>query len=327
MIRLGINGLGRIGRYFLRLAVSQPDIQVVAVNSPGSLESSAHLIQYDSVHGRFSQEVHTENNQIHIGKQKIHYSQHKNPENILWKNVDIVVECSGVFKEKEFLKKHFKNEVKKVLVSAPAKGADWTVVYGVNHKDYQAHSHHIVSNASCTTNALAPLALVLDQSFGIEHGYMTTVHAYTSDQKLLDAGHRDLRRARAAGLSLIPTSTGAATALEKILPHLKGKLQGLSVRVPTANVSLVELAIVCKKEMTVSQIHHAFKQSRQAHLKNILDVEEKPLVSCDFIGSPYSTVVDAPLTKTYKNTAQVFAWYDNEAGFCSRLLDVISFLL
>lgn len=317
---VGINGLGRIGRLFLRQALKNK-IRINMINSPGSIESSAHLIQYDSTHGPLKDEVRISGQKIKIGSQTIHYSCERCPENISWKDVSIVLECSGVFKKREDLIQHFKNNVKKIIVAAPAEGADWTVVYGVNHLDYKPLSHHIISNASCTTNCLAPLVYVMDQNFGIEKGYMTTVHAYTSDQKLLDGAHRDLRRARSATLSMIPTTTGATSAIEKILPSLKNKLSGLAIRVPVSNVSLVELVVFCEKNLTRSKIRKAFELFEQKSA--VLAIEDKPLVSCDFTGSPYSAILDFDLTKIFQNTAQIWAWYDNEAGYCHRLIDVV----
>ena len=327
-IKVGINGLGRIGRYFLRLSqLDSSPIQVVAVNSRGSIQSAAHLIQYDSIHGRFHKNVSVSNSHLHMDRHSILYSQWSDPEKIEWKDVDVVLECTGVFKKKEDLTKHFQNQVKKVVIAAPVAGADWTVVYGVNHKEYQPDAHHIISNASCTTNALAPLLKVLDQSFQIQEGFMTTIHAYTNDQRLLDNAHKDLRRARAAGLSMIPTTTGATSTIEKILPHLKGKLQGISIRVPTANVSLIELTARCLQPVRVSEVHQVMEREATQSLKGILSIESAPLVSQDFIGSSYSTVLDAHLTKASQDhTVQLFSWYDNEAGFCHRLMDVIQWI-
>ena len=326
-VRVGINGFGRIGRYFLRLcSMTNSPIQVTAVNSPGSIESSAHLLKYDSVHGPFEPSVSCSSSHIQIEDQKILYSRNKNLEDCSWENVDIVLESTGLFKEKEDLQKHFKNQVKKVVAAAPAQGADWTVVYGINHKEYKPSEHHIISNASCTTNGLAPLLWVLDQHFGLEKGFFTTIHAYTNDQKLLDSAHKDLRRARAGGLSMIPTTTGAVKAIEKTLPSLKGKLQGMAVRVPVANVSFIELVVQCRKPAPISAVHQAFFEHSKKSLQGILYVENHPLVSCDFIGSKYSVVLDSLLTKTQQDLLQLFAWYDNEAGFCHRLLDVICYL-
>ena len=319
MLSVGVNGLGRIGRLFLRKAGGRFHIE--AVNSPGSIESAAHLLKYDTVHGVLKEDVQILSDNIQIGGQKFRYSREKDPAKIDWSGVDLVLESSGVFKTKEDLSLHLKNSVKKVLVAAPAKGADWTAVYGVNHKDYAPSKHHLISAASCTTNCLAPMALVMDQTFGIERGYMTTVHSYTNDQKLLDSAHKDLRRARSAALSMVPTTTGAVGAIGQILPSLKGRLKGFSIRVPTANVSLLELVLFCKKTCSKDLILKSFLEFEKK--SSILAIEKNPLVSSDFIGSPFSAVIDADLVQAEGNTAQLFAWYDNEAGYCHRLMDLI----
>ena len=325
-IRVGINGLGRIGRYFLRLARASHAVDVRAVNSHGSVESAAHLIQYDSVHGPFNENVETTSDGcLKIGEDKIAYFRKDHPEQIEWNNVDFVLECTGRFKKKEDLTQHFKNQVKKVIVAAPAEGADFTVVYGVNHKDYKS-SYNIISNASCTTNCLAPLAFIINEVFGIVNGYMTTVHAYTSDQKLLDSSHKDLRRARAAALSMIPTTTGAVKVIGQIIPSLKGKLQGLAVRVPVSNVSLLELVVQCQKNVQLDSLNKVLEEYAEGSLKNILSIEKKPLVSTDFLGSSASVVLDQALTQVHGQTAQLFAWYDNEAGYCHRLLDIMKYI-
>ena len=325
-IRVGINGLGRIGRYFLRLARASRAVEVRAVNSHGSIESSAHLIQYDSVHGPLNEEVEVSSDgSLKIGKDLIAYSKKDHPEQIEWNDVDYILECTGRFKKKEELTAHFKNQVKKVIVAAPAEGADFTMVYGVNHEEYKP-SYNIISNASCTTNCLAPLAFVIHKAFGIENGYMTTVHAYTSDQKLLDSSHKDLRRARAAGLSMIPTTTGATKAIGHIIPDLKGKLKGLAVRVPVANVSLLELVLKCQKDVQLKSLNEVLEQYAEGPLKGILSMEKKPLVSTDFLGASASAVLDQALTQVHGKTVQIFAWYDNEAGYCHRLLDVMKYI-
>ncbi len=326
MLRVGINGFGRIGRCFLRLASQSSDISVTAINSSGSIESAAHLTQYDSVHGVFQEDIRVlSEDTFKVRNQNIRYSRLPHLEDISWKGVDIVLDCTGRFKKKKDLEKHLKDEVKKVIVAAPADDVDWTVVYGVNHRKYQK-SYDVISNASCTTNCLAPLAWAIHQRLSIESGYMTTIHAYTGDQRLLDSSHKDLRRARAAGLSMIPTTTGATSSIGKILPELQGKLKGLSIRVPVSNVSIVELTVQCQKTIEVSSLHQMFEEFSKKELKGILGVEHKPLVSSDFIGSSLSTIVDAPLTQVNKNSVQVWAWYDNEAGYCHRLLDVMRFL-
>ena len=326
-LRVGINGFGRIGRYFLRLASQSCDVYVTAINSSGSIESAAHLAQYDSVHGIFQEDIKVLSDEVFkVGSQKIYYSCSSHPEEISWKDVDIVLDCTGRFKKKKDLQKHLKSEVKKVIVAAPADDVDWTVIYGVNHKEYKK-SYDVISNASCTTNCLAPLAWAINQKLSIETGYMTTIHAYTGDQKLLDSSHKDLRRARAAGLSMIPTTTGATSSIGKILPKLQGKLKGLSIRVPVSNVSIVELIVQCQKSVETSSLHEMFEEFSKKELKGVLGVEHKPLVSSDFIGNSLSAIVDAPLTQVNKKFIQVWAWYDNEAGYCYRLLDVMRFLL
>jgi len=324
-IRVGINGLGRIGRYFLRLARTSRAVDARAINSHGSVESAAHLIKYDSIHGPLNEEVEVASEGLKIGTDLIPYSRKNHPEAIEWNGVDFILECTGRFKKKEDLEAHFKSQVKKVIVAAPAEGADFTMVYGVNHKDYKP-SYNIISNASCTTNCLAPLALVVHKAFGIESGYMTTVHAYTSDQRLLDSSHKDLRRARAAALSIIPTTTGAVKAIDQIIPDLKGRLKGLAVRVPVSHVSLLELILTCRKEVLPDSLHQALEESSQGPLKGILSIEKKPLVSADFLGNCASAVLDQALTQSYGKTAQIFAWYDNEAGYCHRLLDVMKYI-
>ena len=325
-IRVGINGLGRIGRYFLRLAGSSRAVDVRAINSHGSIESSAHLIQYDSIHGPLKKSVEVlSEKSLKIGDSQISYSRKDHPEQIDWKDVDFVLECTGRFKKKEDLSSHFKDQVKKVIVAAPAEGADFTMVYGVNHADYKP-SYNMISNASCTTNCLAPLAFVIHKTFGIVNGYMTTVHAYTSDQRLLDSSHKDLRRARSAALSMIPTTTGAVKAIGRIIPELKGKLQGLAVRVPVSNVSLLELVVQCQKNISLDSLNEALEQYSEGPLKGILSIEKKPLVSVDFLGSSASAVLDQALTQVHGQTAQIFAWYDNEAGYCHRLLDLMKYI-
>ena len=325
-IRVGINGLGRIGRYFLRLArASSSAVDVRSINSHGNIESSAHLIQYDSIHGPLNESVEVSERALKIGKDQITYSRKDHPEQIEWQDVDFVLECTGRFKKKEDLSLHLKNQVKKVIVAAPAEGADFTMVYGINHKDYKP-SYKIISNASCTTNCLAPLAFVIHKAFGIVNGYMTTVHAYTSDQRLLDSSHKDLRRARSAALSMIPTTTGAVKAIDRIIPDLKGRLQGLAVRVPVSNVSLLELVVQCQKNISLNSLNEVLKQSSETSLKGILSIEKKPLVSADFLGSSASAVLDQALTQVHGKTAQIFAWYDNEAGYCHRLLDIMKYI-
>jgi glyceraldehyde 3-phosphate dehydrogenase len=322
-VRVGINGFGRIGRLVFRAGFDE--VEVVGINNLGDVKTAAHLLKYDSTHGRYPHSVeHDEKNLIVDGK-KIPVSAVKNPAEIPWKEwgVELVLECTGAFKSKEDFLKHIQGGAKKVLVSAPADGADLTAVYGINHAQYDPSKHQVVSNASCTTNCLAPLAKVIHENFGIEHGLMTTVHSYTNDQQVLDAVHKDLRRARAAALSMIPTTTGAAKAVGLVMPELKGKIDGTSIRVPTPNVSLVDLTFLSAKPVSIDAINDAFKKASQTNLKGILTTESAPLVSVDYNGNTYSSTIDLPSTMVMgKNFAKVFSWYDNETGFSHRMIDM-----
>lgn len=326
-VRVGINGFGRIGRLVFRAGFEHVD--VVGINNLGDVKGAAHLLKFDSTHGRYSKSVaHDEKNLIVDGK-KIPMTAIKNPAEIPWKDwgCDIVLECTGAFKGKEDFMKHIQGGAKRVLVSAPADGADLTVVYGINHTAYDPAKHQVLSNASCTTNCLAPVAKVLHESFGIENGLMTTVHSYTNDQQVLDAFHKDLRRARAAALSMIPTTTGAAKAVGLVLPELKGKIDGVSVRVPTPNVSLVDLVVKTAKPVTIDSVNEALKKASETSLKGVLGVETEPLVSSDFNGDIRSSVVDLSSTMVMgSHMAKVFSWYDNEMGFSSRMIDVVKFM-
>lgn len=326
-VRVGINGFGRIGRLVFRAGFEQ--VEIVGINNLGDVKGAAHLLKYDSTHGRIKADVkHDEKNLIVDGK-KIPMTAIKNPAEIPWKDwgCDVVLECTGAFKGKEDFMKHIQAGAKKVLVSAPADGADLTVVYGINHTSYNPAQHQVVSNASCTTNCLAPVAKVLHESFGIEQGLMTTIHSYTNDQPTLDAVHKDLRRARAAGLSMIPTTTGAAKAVGLVLPELKGKIDGTSVRVPTPNVSLVDLVVRTAKPMTIDSVNEALRKASESSLKGILAVETDPLVSVDFNGSTYSSVADLTNTMVMgSNMAKVFSWYDNETGFSHRMIDTVKYM-
>lgn len=323
-IRVGINGFGRIGRVLFRAGFEKLDI--VAINSIESVSGSAHLLEFDSTHGRFNGTVsHDEKNLIVNGK-TIKYFSSKNPLEIPWKDagVDVVLECTGIMKNADDYQKHITAGAKKVFISAPADGVDLTVVLGVNENQYDPAKHKYISNASCTTNCLAPLAKVLNESFGIEFGMMTTIHSYTNDQKILDANHKDLRRARSAALSMIPTSTGAAKAIGLVLPELKGKLDGISVRVPTPNVSLVDLTFNSKKDMTIASINEAIKTAANGALKGIMFAESKELVSVDFNGNPYSSIVDLKSTMVINpRMGKVLSWYDNETGFSNRMIDFL----
>jgi glyceraldehyde 3-phosphate dehydrogenase len=326
-VRVGINGFGRIGRILFRAGFEQ--LEFVGINNLGDAKIAAHLLKYDSTHGRFARDVsHDEKNLIVDGK-KIPLSAKKDPSEIPWKDwgCDIVLECTGAFKTKEDFMKHIHGGAKRVLVSAPAAGADMTVVYGLNHKTYDPSKHHVLSNASCTTNCLAPLAQVLHETFGIEAGLMTTIHSYTNDQQLLDAPHKDLRRARSAALSMVPTTTGAAKAVGEVLPQLKGKIDGISIRVPTPDVSLVDLTFQSATALSVESINAALTKAANTNLKGILAVEEAPLVSTDFIGNPFSSIVDLDSTMVMgSKMAKVFSWYDNEVGFSYRMVDTAIYM-
>ncbi len=326
-LRVGINGFGRIGRVLFRAGFDRFDI--VGINDLGDTETSAHLLKYDSTHGVWDKEITYDEKNILVGGQKIAKSSVRNPAEIPWKDwgVDLVLECTGAFKKKEDFLAHTKGGAKKVLVSAPATGVDDTIVFGINHTSYDPNKHTVLSNASCTTNCLAPLAKVLHDSFGIDHGVMTTIHSYTNDQRILDAPHSDLRRARSAAISMIPTTTGAAKAVGLVLPELNGKIDGISVRVPTPNVSLVDFSIVAKKDVSVDAINEALRGAASGTLKGILKVEDKELVSVDFNGTTYSSIVDAQSTMVVgPRMAKVMSWYDNETGFSSRMIDLALYM-
>lgn len=326
-VKVGINGFGRIGRILFRAGFEKLDI--VGINSLDSAEGMAHLLKYDSTHGIFKGEVSWEDNMLMVNGKCIPVSQCKDPAQIPWKTwgVDYVMECTGVLKGKEDFQKHITAGAKKVMVSAPADGVDMTVVYGLNHTEYSSSKHTFISNASCTTNCLAPLAKVLHETFGIENGTMMTVHSYTGDQRILDSSHKDLRRARSAAVSLIPTTTGAAKAVGLVLPELKGKIDGLSIRVPTPNVSLVDFTFNSKKDMTVLSINDALRAAANGSLKGVLAVEEQELVSVDFNGNSHSSIVDAKTTMTVgPRMAKVLSWYDNEYGFSCRMVDMALYM-
>jgi glyceraldehyde 3-phosphate dehydrogenase len=330
MIKVAINGFGRIGRMVLRSIIENntKSIQVVAINNRADTGISAFLLERDTIHGTLNTKVQFDKSSIKIKNQKILCFHENDPENLPWKKlgIDIVFECTGKFNSKELSSKHLLAGAKKVLVSAPCKNADKTIVYGVNHKNITSKDR-IISVASCTTNCLAPLAYVIDKNFSIERGYMTTIHSYTSDQRLLDNSHKDLRRARSAPNSMVPTSTGAATSLGLILPNLKNKVDGISIRVPTPNVSLVQLSFTAKKKMNEKLINVALEKASKTYLKNILGVSEQPLVSSDFNHDPRSSIVDTLLTKVVdEKIATVFSWYDNEWGFSNRMVDLALFL-
>ena len=328
-IRVGINGFGRIGRNILRAALHDKDLDFVAVNDITDAPTLAHLLKYDSILGNLPDEVRAEGDTIHVGGRSIKVLAVKDPAQLPWKSlgVEYAVESTGLFTDADKAKAHLTAGAKKVIISAPAKGEDLTVVMGVNHEKYDPKNHNIISNASCTTNCLGPVAKVLQDQFGIVKGQMTTVHSYTNDQKILDLPHKDLRRARAAAVSMIPTSTGAAKAIYLAIPELKGKLDGIAIRVPTPNVSLVDLTVELAKPATAEDINGAFKKAAAGPMKGILDVTDEELVSVDFRGNPHSSIVDAPLTKVVGGSlAKVFSWYDNEWGFSNRMKDLIRYM-
>ncbi len=326
-IRVGINGFGRIGRILFRGAFDQ--IEIVGVNnSSGTPEEQAHLLKYDSTHGIYNKSITTDETSMTIDGKKIPFSFERDPANIPWKKwgADVVFECTGAFKDSAENQGHITAGAKKVIVSAPAK-VDATFVYGINHKKYNPNEHHIVSNASCTTNCLAPVAKVLHENFGIEKALMTTIHAFTNDQRVLDSYHSDPRRARTASTSMIPTTTGAAKAVGEVLPELKGKIHGVSVRVPTPNVSLVDLNVMFTKGASVEEVNQALIQASQGELKGVLACEAKELVSIDFNGHTASSIVDLPSTVALdKNFMKVLAWYDNEVGFSMRMVDLLMYM-
>ncbi|MCZ6701317.1 MAG: type I glyceraldehyde-3-phosphate dehydrogenase [bacterium] len=328
-VKVGINGFGRIGRIVLRAALGREAIDVVAVNDITDAKTLGHLFKYDSVHGAFPGEVEVDDSSIVVDGKPVTVLAERDPAALPWKKlgVEIVVESTGIFVDKEGAGKHLEAGAKKVIITAPAKDPDLTLVLGANEGSYDKTKHHIVSNASCTTNCLAPVAKVLNDNFGIVHGLMTTTHAYTNDQRLLDLPHKDLRRARAGAVSMIPTTTGAASAVAEVLPELKGKLDGMAIRVPTPNVSLVDLVAELKSEVTEEEILDAFRVAADGELKGILGISEEPLVSIDFNGDPRSSIVDAESTRVIdKKMVKVLAWYDNEWAYSMRVVDLIEYI-
>ncbi|MBI1747458.1 MAG: type I glyceraldehyde-3-phosphate dehydrogenase [Acidobacteria bacterium] len=328
-IKVGINGFGRIGRNLLRTMLDDRAIDVVAVNDITDPKTLAYLLKHDSIHGNLAAEVIAGPDFIAVGGKKIKVFAIKNPAEIPWEQVgaQIVVESSGLFTKREDAAKHLRGMVGKVIITAPAKNEDMTIVLGVNDRLYDNARHHVVSNASCTTNCLAPVAKVLHDNFVIEKGLMTTIHSYTNDQRVLDLPHSDLRRARAAALNMIPTTTGAAVAVTLVLPELKGKLDGISIRVPTPDVSLVDFVALVKKTVTRDEVNNALREAANGPLRGILQYSEEPLVSNDFKGNPYSSIVDAPYTAVMDgNLIKILAWYDNEWGYSCRVHDLINFL-
>ena len=328
--KIGINGLGRIGRMVVRSIFEEnhKNLKINHINNRADIRIACELIKRDSIHGKFKGNVSVENNRLIINGNKISYSQETNLNNISWKknNVDIVLECTGKFNSKEKLISHIKNGAKKVIVSAPCKDADKTIVYGVNHK-HILNKDKIISAASCTTNCLAPVVYVLNNNFGIEKGFMTTIHSYTTDQRMLDNSHKDPRRARSAGQSIVPTSTGASKAIGEIIPSLKGKLEGVAMRVPTPNVSLVELVFQTKKDLSIEKINSSFNKFIKKNKNKVLKITQEKLVSVDFNHDPASSIIDAKLTNVVgKNMGKISAWYDNEWGFSNRMCDIAEYL-
>lgn len=322
-VRVAINGFGRIGRTFFRAAQTEGvGFEIVAINDLTDVETLAHLLKYDSIMGRFNAEVEVKEGALVVDGKKIKILAERDPQNLPWKDlgVDVVLESTGFFTDGTKAKAHIEAGAKKVILSAPGKNIDGTFVMGVNDDQYDAANHHIVSNASCTTNCLAPMAKVLNDAFGIKQGLMTTIHAYTADQRLQDAPHRDLRRARAAAVNMVPTSTGAAAAVGLVLPELKGKLDGFAVRVPTITGSITDLTFTAEREVTVEEVNAAVKAAAEGPMKGIIKYNEDPIVSKDIEGEPISTVFDAPLTKVIGDQVKVIAWYDNEYGYVARLV-------
>ncbi len=328
-IKMVINGFGRIGRMVFRRALQFPEIQIVAINASYPVETLAHMLKYDSVHGKLQAEIQTTEHSIIVnGKETVIFSD-RNPENLPWRelDIDVVVEATGKFREKEKAEKHILAGAKKVVITAPSKGEDRTIVMGVNHDTYNYETDHVISNASCTTNCLAPVAKVLHENFHIEHGMMTTVHSYTNDQRVLDNMHKDLRRARTAGQSIIPTTTGAAKAVSLVLPELEGKLHGMALRVPTPDVSIVDLVVNVSEKVDVETVNAALKKASQNEMKGIIQYCDEPLVSADFIGNDHSSIVDSLSTMVIgEHQVKVMAWYDNEWGYSCRVVDLVRYV-
>ena len=327
-LKVAVNGFGRIGRMVFRAGFKKDDIEFVAVNDLTDPQTLAHLIKYDSVHGALDAEVSSTDHSLIVNGKEIEIFKEKDPSKLPWKDkgVETVFECTGLFRDRDKAAAHLEAGAQKVIISAPAQGPDITVVMGVNHHEYDPQKHHVISNASCTTNCLAPPCKVLMDRFGIEKGLMTTTHSYTGDQRLLDFPHRDLRRARAAAVSMIPTTTGAAKAVSLVLPELKGKLNGMSIRVPTPNVSVVDLVAQLSKPATVEDVNNAMKEAAETDLKGILVYCDEPLVSVDFNGSPASSIVDGLCTMAIEDMVKVLAWYDNEFGYSCRMVDLAVYM-
>lgn len=330
MVKVAINGFGRIGRMVLRAGIADPSIEWVAINDLTDTKTLAHLFKYDSVHGTFKGDVRFDDHSLIINSKSIKVLAEKDPEKLPWKdlNIDIVVESTGFFVDREGASKHIKAGAKKVVVSAPAKGMDITLVKGVNEHTYDKSKHHVISNASCTTNCLAPIAKVLNDNYGIVHGFMNTAHAYTADQRLVDAPHKDLRRARSAPQSIVPTTTGAAKTVAETIPELKGKLDGISLRVPVPAGSIVDFTCEVKRDVTIEEVNNLFKNVANYHLKGILEYSEEPLVSADILNNPHSCIFDAQSTMVINGKfLKVLAWYDNEWGYSCRMVDILKILI
>ena len=327
-LKVAVNGFGRIGRMVFRAGFHNPDIELVAINDLTDTATLAHLLKYDSVHGAFGEEISSTERSLVINGKEIEIYSEKDPSKLPWGElgVETVFECTGLFRDRESASGHLDAGAEKVIISAPAKSPDITVVMGVNEQEYDAKTHHIVSNASCTTNCLAPVCKVLLDHFGIEKGLMTTTHAYTGDQRLLDFPHKDLRRARAAGLSMIPTTTGAAKAVALVLPQLEGKLNGMAIRVPTPNVSVVDLVVQLTKPTTADAVNQAMEAASKSSLKGILAYSDEPLVSIDFNGAAVSSTVDGPSTMVIGDMLKILSWYDNEFGYSSRMVDLAVYM-
>ncbi len=328
-VRVGINGFGRIGRCVFRAAQKYSEIEIIAINDLTDPETMAHLLKYDSVHGRLEIPINVTVGGMIVGEKKIKVFSEKDPENIPWKKlgVEIVVEATGHFSHRDGAAKHLIAGAKKVIISSPAKEEDLTIVMGVNEAAYRPENHHVLSNASCTTNCLAPVLKVLHEAFGVQRGFMTTVHSYTNDQQILDFPHKDLRRARAAGLSIIPTTTGAAKAVARVLPELDGKLNGLAFRVPTPNVSVVDLVVELGQTVTSDQVNQVLEEGAMGEMKGIIACSDEPLVSRDYVGNPHSSIVDTQSTMVLQeNLAKVVCWYDNEWGYSNRVLDLVAYV-
>ena len=328
-IRIGINGFGRIGRMAFRAMLGKKDVEVVAVNDITDAKTLAHLLKHDSVHGSLKHQVKAEGNQIMLDSHAFRVIAERDPAKLPWKElkVDVVIESTGLFTARDKAALHLSAGARKVVISAPADGVDVTLCMGVNQQAYDPSKHDVISNASCTTNCLAPVAKVLNENFGIVYGLMTTIHSYTSDQMLQDGPHKDLRRARSAALSMVPTSTGAAKAIGLVLPMLNGKLDGIAIRVPTPNVSVVDLTATVERDADESSVNAAMKKAAEGELRGILAYSDEPLVSVDFNGNPHSSIFDAPLTKVLgKRLVKIFSWYDNEWGYSNRLADVTAFV-